>query len=444
MRHSAAGAGTAAIGETRLRWLTSIVAGIVLMRFGIWLERNVVARHTIGLGSLSPEHRPSNGHETLAQRGQEYLDLCARVITPLSPTCPRQLIVRYLESAGFGHQFSELMFGIYAAQYLGLTFTWNPIVASRDHGDNYTLLVRTLGLEAFFVEGLRLHRAADLHAIRSQNASHFGQWVVANQEKRDAALSCDNSVLTIEGWWHCASGVQDHNCFWAPEHEFLFERFKSCFRAGVRAFGRAFDTCVFEGKEGNTTNRLPHDTVVVAWHLRLGDVAPHTPGDEFFKRVVAALREITRGYYATVQIHLVGGGSGVRGIPVGYMQALGRIVDANDGDPYGKRNPVFEIHHALATSSFETQFLAMMQADVLIGSGSSIPQVASMLSGRPLFFDHVPKHGYGVGIEATSDAVDMDEEGRVLDGLRHVRMRLFDKMASSAAVDRSPCRKQVG
>jgi hypothetical protein len=100
------------------------------------------------------------------------------------------------------------------------------------------------------------------------------------------------------------------------------------------------------------------------------------------------------------------------------------------------------MHHALANSSFEMQFLAMIQANVLIGSGSLVQQAASMLSGSSILFDHVPKHGYGVGIEATSDSVDMKEGGEVLGSLRRVRLRLFERMARCAPC--SPCRERTG
>lgn len=370
---------------------------------------------------------------------------CRHVIVPLDPSCPRHLVVRYLQSAGFGHQFSELLFGMYAAQYLGLTFTWSPISASGDHGDNYTSLVQVLGLERFFVRGLGLARAEDLRELRVRNNSRFGHWSEANAlDKRFAHMPCNNSVLSIEGWWHCV-GVQDNNCFWAPEQEFLFQRYSACLRAGVRAFGRAFDTCVlFE--ENASSNLLRRDELVVVWHLRFGDVAPHKPGDEFFQRVVAALGEITRGYIKRVRILLVGGGKGLLNVPAEYVESLRNTINVAKVDDAGRdASPIFRVHR-FHSDAFERQFLAMMQADVLIGSGSSVPQVAALLSGGPLFFNHAPKHWYGVGLEATADTVDMDEKGQALDSLRRVRLMLYERVAErrKGEVFASPCRENRG
>jgi hypothetical protein len=412
-----------------MRWLAALLAAVALARFGIWLERNAAVNAHVPSFFAEDVSMLSRVHLLATTSSKPLTSIqsaCRHAIVPLNPSCPRHLVARFLDSAGFGHQFSELVFGMYAAQYLGLTFTYNAISTSGDHDDDYTGLVETLGLERFFVEGLGLARGDDLRQLRRENASLFGQWIeAANTDKRAFSLACNNSVLAIDGWWHC-HGVADRNCFWAAEHEFLFQRYSECFRSGVYAYGTVFKRCVLLSN-GEVT--LPHDTLVVVWHLRFGDVSPRKADDAaFFRNVVHALMEVLpRGVINLVRIVLVGGGGrGNQGVPIEYVQTLRGVVAESNVSRHTKRVSVRV--ERFNTSSFHEEFLAMMQADILIGSGSSVPQVAALLSGRPLFFNHVPKHGYGYGQEAMVDSVDMDGQGRVLDSLRRVRLAMLDKM----------------
>lgn len=453
-------AAAAAAATCGLRWWLGsgvIIAALLLMQLGgVWLVGQDSGQQTrlTTVDSLARRSDDSASMATALKRQTLVKRACHHaIVVPLNPACPRQLVVKYLESAGFGHQFTELLFGMYAAQYLGLTFTWSPFAPSQDHGDDYTGLVRVLGLERFFVEGLGLMRADELRELYRSRPSLFGKWIEAgHSDKRSVVpITCNNSVLAIQGWWHCRSGIADDNCFWAPEHEFLFQRFGGCLRAGVQAYGTAFDRCVLgqEKEEGNSDNRryLRRDTLIVVWHLRFGDVAPRKPGDVFFANVVQALEQIIPiGLIKQVHIVLVGGGGGkaTGGVPQAYVDSLtaGIIVNNNNTNNNNNNNhgsddnsPLLRFHvERFHNTSFEEQFLAMMQADVLVGSGSSVPQVAALLSGKPVFFNHVPKHGYGYGQEAMADAVDMDENGRVLDSLRRVKVRLFDKLVMARAM----------
>lgn len=376
--------------------------------------------------------------------------LCRDILVPASTSCPKYLTIKYLESAGIGHQFSEMLFALYASKILGLRFTWSPIVSSTDHGDNYDVLMHDLGLEKMFIQALGVIHSSDLprevhNASNESRTSVNFKWVHAGsgpeQDKRKLAsrLPC-HSVLTLDAWYHC-HGVPVNNCFWAPEHEFLFQRYAACFRSGVREYGTIFDKCALVPpragespsrdtihKDWDTASALPHRTVVVVWHIRLGDVAPHALEDPFYGRVIYAVKEVTRGY--DVRILLVGGGSG-RSVSQDHVDAL-----RNVSRTHGLQGSV----EVFWSKDFGAQFLAMMQSDMLIGSGSSVPQIASLLSGRPIFFNHEPKHGYGFGMEATWDTVDMAANGTVLDSIRRIRLMLFAKMGSLRDSDSDPCR----
>lgn len=91
------------------------------------------------------------------------------------------------------------------------------------------------------------------------------------------------------------------------------------------------------------------------------------------------------------------------------------------------------VPHVIAPElSFRDSFLAMTQADVLDGSGSSLPMTAALVSGEPLFFNHVAKHGYLVGAEILADGVDMSSDGTILDSIRRTQSHCTSACARRA------------
>jgi hypothetical protein len=349
-----------------------------------------------------------------------------------NPSCPKYLTVNYLASAGFGHQFTELLFALFAADKLSLSYAWSPMVSSTDHGDDYSNLIGRLGLENLFAKWLHAKHASTLaKPDRNDNQTHVDPptWFSTgwDTDKRELNLPC-NSVLSLDAWFHC-HGVPDNNCFWAPEHEFLFQRYADCLRAGVRKFGTAFRQCVLFKPTGS---RRSQKVITVVWHIRMGDVVPHKVGHAFYARVLEAISVVAKGYQ--VEIFLVGGGNGGR-VSHNHVSALQNMTQS-------QRLLEINVSH-FWSNDITTQFIAMMQADVLIGSGSSLPQVAALLSGIPVFFNHEPKHGYGHGMEATWDTVDMRSDGQVLDSLRRIRIMLFDRIERAHVSNKyydNPCR----
>jgi hypothetical protein len=387
-------------------------------------------------------HASSHLHITHAGLPRPNVEqLCVGLDFATNVSCPRYLTLNFLASAGFGHQFSELLFAIFAAQNLGLSFTWSPIVSSIDHGDDYSHLIRRLGLEELFLKVLHASRTSTLprpvpgaEITPGKSPNNPPTWISSgwDKDKRTLKIPC-NSVLALDAWYHC-HGVQDNNCFWAPEHEFLFQRYAMCFRAGVRKFGTAFDDCVLFQQSGRNPMQSVNSAskvVTIVWHIRLGDVVPHKIGDAFYERVVDALGVVLKGYEFTM--YVVGGGSG------------GRVSDEHVSSLYNMTKARGLVGNVAKfwSDDLTTQFLAMMQADVLIGSGSSLPQVAALLSGIPLFFNHEPKHGYWHGMEATWDTIDMRADGQVLDSLRRIRIMLFDRLEQRRGdyYGYNPCRR---
>lgn len=87
--------------------------------------------------------------------------------------------------------------------------------------------------------------------------------------------------------------------------------------------------------------------------------------------------------------------------------------------------------------TFRDAFVAMMQADVLVGSESSLAAIAALLSQEPLFFSHVAKHGYNFGAETLADSVDMHWNGTVSESIRRLKIAMHERMQPS---NRRACR----
>lgn len=132
----------------------------------------------------------------------------------------------------------------------------------------------------------------------------------------------------------------------------------------------------------------------------------------FYERVANAIEYIADGY--NIRIILVGGGTrcgGSQHVPKEYVDAISNIVSSIWSGS--------EIPRILVPQySFRRAFLAMIHADVLIGSGSSLPMIASAISAQPLYFNHVPKHGFNYGMEMMIDNADLLHNGTVLDSLK--------------------------
>lgn len=198
--------------------------------------------------------------------------------------------------------------------------------------------------------------------------------------------------------------------------------------------------CILIDPRHQGTNRsdsgLPSDTVVVVWHIRVGDVVTHSHDDHFYKHVLDTIKFITQGF--RIRFILVGGGAAkssasantTSSIPIEYVKFMSSSV----GELW-ESTAVARVEAPAYT--FIESFLAMMQADVLIGSGSSLPQVAALLSGVPIFFNHVSKHGFHYGAELLADSVDLEKNGTILDSRRRIKIEMFARMNEG----QGPCRR---
>lgn len=285
----------------------------------------------------------------------------------------------------------------------------------------------------------------DKSDIKRTMAKINASWRFLDASVRVKDIRC-NSFMTLSGC-HCLS-TPTQDCFIAPESAYLFEQAANCLQTANREFGSSETRCillqdVLESESENDNDDddadsgrrvLPSDTVYDVRHIRSGDFVPHPPNDDdFYKTVLTELRYMTMTY--SVLIFLVekgriaaDGDARVDKQYVDRIRTLGAVA-WND--------TAYRQHVIAPTYSFADAFLAAMQADVLIGSGSSLPAVASLVSGIPFFFNHVPKHGYNHGAEMTADSVEMDANGTVIDSRRRHGEQVYRRVRSSR---RTACR----
>lgn len=366
-------------------------------------------------------------------------EACVQMFVPASPTCPRFLINTISAGSGLGHQFTELLFGLQKAHSHSLSYIYEPFKASGKHNDTYTFVNDLLGMPRLFSRlGAASRQRAEAIVVQA-NAS----WSELGAQPFHAGC---NVFRSVGGYFHCPSNLTTGNCFFAPESEYLYQNAAACLRMTVVTHGTAFDRCIFNDDEfirarSNTGGKivslpqalhlrlLPRDTVIVVWHVRVGDVVLHAPGDPFYARVLVTLRQITRRY----KLHVVlvgkgaGGGSddGKHSVPQAYVDYVSRsIASVWAGTHLGDCAPTL----AAPKLSLRDAFVAMMQADVLIGSGSSLPAVAALVSGEPLFLNHVAKTGYKYGLEMLADSVDLESNGTVVDSLRRLKVAVHKRM----------------
>lgn len=355
---------------------------------------------------------------------------CYDVFIPPNDECPRFLTNKISIGAGFGHQFTELMFGMWAARLHGYSYVFEPFIFNDNARDDYSIMNEVLGLEAMFSElGAISRRSLDERIMKDE------QWQTISGLPVNAPRQC-KTVLAIGGYHHCTT-AKTNGCFVAPENEFLFQRFAKCMRHAVFNYGMALKECVLvepkhEVRQGERL--IASDTVVVVWHIRVGDVAKHGPDDPFYERVLDTIKYVTHGF--RIRIVLVGGGAKkdaaantTTSVPIEYVKQISSIVNALWASTSAARvqAPAY---------TFRESFVAMMQADALIGSGSSLPQIAALLSGTPLFFNHESKHGFNYGAELLPENIDLATNGTVLDSLRRIKIDVFARINEG----RKPCR----
>jgi hypothetical protein len=179
---------------------------------------------------------------------------------------------------------------------------------------------------------------------------------------------------------------------------------------------------------------MDSSNLFIVWHVRLGDLTLHAQTDKFFLNVVSSLLQIVENDFFEWKIYVIGGGakSSTENL-VSYRDAiqvlLNRVVAAKK----------ISARAQIVKWSLEESFFAMMQAHIVVGSGSSFVHAAHLFSDFPLFLNHEPKHGFNHGLEMITDSADMNRNGIVLDSSRRIRIMFRNKFFGLASHRGPPC-----
>jgi hypothetical protein len=393
------------------------------------MTANAIARHQRTGSNASRALMTKFLDQQHRNLGNDVRDACKHLFHAFDPACPRLLVNKYSAREGFGHQFAEFLFGMRKAHEHGLSYIFEPFSSSGAHKDNYTDINAVLGLTKLFAANSGVSREDVNEIIMKQNGSFVG----INEPQLDKGCG---KLASVSSYRYCLSDPQK-SCFSAPENAHLYQNAANCFRKGARRYGTAFQRCLFLADDtassrlavgsGPPPNILPPDMIVVVWHVRVGDRVLHRPGDKFYRKVLKQLQNITAGY--RLRVLLVGKTVNSASVPFEYVDHVDGLAkelwnDAADTSMVPKViAPTYDLTDA---------FVAMMQADVLIGSGSSLTHTAAVFSDQPLFFNHVAKHGYNYGAEMFADSVDLAADGTILDSIRRLRVVLKDKIDAQA------------
>ena len=389
----------------------------------------------------------------------------------LTNACPlgHMLYAQRSVRDGLGHQIAEIMFGLEAAQRLARTFVWEPFLSASKtyHLEQYDEFSSILGLNGLFDalavprwEQVRQGAGVEWREIKytvGEDAARYGA------HGDGSARNCSVGYL-VKGYHHCTregypAVVNNRrafvplNCFQARTSALLQEKYKTCFRTAAKEMGTLFEISQKGGHKNERSPRLApfleslrtEDAVTVVWHIRVGDLIPHRPNDPHFARVARAIRNMT--LYADpapqVNFFLIGGGSAAYVLTEGHSSRKKQRVNVNDPhytiDMFeeGVRLAAQEAWGSNSTSLFSVRslsqlpivesFLALANADVVVGSGSALVHAAALFSDRALFFSHIKATvgGDPLGVFLMADSIDLEASGRVVDSERRLRAALY-------------------
>jgi dihydroxyacetone kinase-like predicted kinase len=155
----------------------------------------------------------------------------------------------------------------------------------------------------------------------------------------------------------------------------------------------------------------------------LGDVTLHAHTDEvFFINVISALLQIAENDFLKWHVFIVGGGGQSR---YENLVSFRNAIQLHFNRITATKKIIVDTK--ILSWNLQESFFAMMQAHIVVGSGSSFVHAAHLFSNFPIFLNHEPKHGFNHGLEMMTDSVDMNRNGQILDSLRRIRITFRNK-----------------
>ena len=315
-------------------------------------------------------------HQELAPklRDLDHLQDCGASLR-VNPACIRVLRGRRTERAGLGHQLSEMVFFIHMSALHAATFAAEPFRRARsDHGTSYEFVNKMLGLNSLF-------SGQDFSGLRVESMSN---------------VEMDLCGVTLDGGYlDCPGG----DCFSSPVMMGAFRRYTPCLQ-------------VLSHSRGTWPAFNPYSpslkTLNVVWHVRVGDRAPHSPDDEFFKNLFQTLYLYTKSTGKDCQHHLIGEwGKAGRGVKERYRVLFQEFL-------HGQRLRILDL-------DVKNSLLYMLHSDLLIGSGSSLSDIVPLFSHKPLYVNVQPKHGWNFLAEIQDNALIANSSGFIVTPISHFK-----------------------
>lgn len=297
--------------------------------------------------------------------------------------CPRFLSYAINRSAGLGHKVTEVLFSWRMSKALNATFAFDFSPFSNSVHHSYDWAVSYLGL----TEGEVVSRSAVLQL--------FNLTVVNLCPYHAPPSHPECHVLFHVPSFDCCST----NCFLTMAG--LFEEEKQCVRAKHRfANSRTFAKRPF----------LNPESISVVWHVRAGDIVLHARDKKFFSEV-----------WNTLSLALAQ-------LPVHNYFCVENMTAAHQTFPFLWAFP----NASVVSPSVIEAMMLFHGTDVLIGSGSSFPQIAALSSEQMLFLNHEPKHQYH-GLEYMSDTPYLHRNGTITLAPQELRKQILEKACARRA-----------
>lgn len=303
-------------------------------------------------------------------------------IRPVNITCPRFLTYVVGEDCGLGQKVTEVLFGWYIARYLDATYAFDFGGFSKSQHEAYDWAVSYFGLTEG--EVITVQAAKQLYNVAVVGLCPYTTPRPPNE--------CN--VLYRVPYYDCCAT----NCFESPGMRGAFDDGKVCMRAKHLAAAARIPP---------EPSPFSPEHIALVWHLRVGDFRIHANDAAFFQTVWTFISEA------------------LRPLPL-HNYFVGEQKDAiANFFPFLSSFPNTTVLALPVLSSMRT----FQAADILIGSGSSFPQVAALATSSFLFLNHLPKHPYG-GLEHMSDAPFMWPNGTIMATQDELRVMTLAKVCA--------------
>ena len=332
---------------------------------------------SIPLGAWNDVKRERNS----SSHDRQFANECLSSFQKYDSNCVRIMDTMRTHQAGLGHQIAELVFSLELSEQSGsaLNFKHFDRTRSNHETDGYAFVEELFGLRAF--------------AELSFNRKRLSTVSLADV----SSLGCD---VFIKGDYESCPGG---NCFYSYSTAFAFSRFSPC----LRSIGLVY---------GSWVHRSPFEDVEyfnVVWHVRVGDVALHPPGDTFYEHVLEGLSPVLTDF-KRVKIFFLAEWTLLKDGEMGnYTRFLSQLA--------------FNFEVDFVEPQISSALLFMMHADILVGSGSSLPLAAALFSTHATYVNVMPKHGWHHHAEYLSDGITVTESGEVLTHVFTMRKRFAAK-----------------